>query len=387
MYSSSRAVRACVLLAALPLCFASLARAQTVAAGSRSKSSSGARRPRSSSSAASRWARRASTGCPRWTRSSASLRPPITPSSATTTGRTATRRNALAPTQPTTLVLGDGDPTNGDARNFTTDPRVTSDVIFRGTYLNFSSDQAATFVGPTRASHPRPAARRLRRALRRRRPDRLERRADHRHPRGEAARDAAHRGLAEVISKQAVFAALAPIRSRSARTRSSAMAAQPPASTSSTSRSIAAYEDGTHVYIDNQNGQTVSTPAQPRPALLVARDHRRGGSTSHHHPAKGRDRDRQAARRRVCARAGSGATRCASTASSPISSTRTTSPPRPLETIRSSRPTPTSPRGRCSSSSSTPTRFPSRSPGATRPAPAPSTSRPTRQSTTRTRRR
>lgn len=51
--------------------------------------------------------------------------------------------NLLSPVQATTLVLGDGNPANGNADNFTNDPRVTSDVIYRGTVLTFNSDKGS----------------------------------------------------------------------------------------------------------------------------------------------------------------------------------------------------------------------------------------------------
>ena len=54
--------------------------------------------------------------------------------------------DVLNPVQATTLVLGDGNPANGDAQSFTIDPRVTSDALYRGTNLTFASDQT---TGPT----------------------------------------------------------------------------------------------------------------------------------------------------------------------------------------------------------------------------------------------
>lgn len=47
------------------------------------------------------------------------------------------------PVQPTTLVLGDNNPGNGNADLFTNDPRITSDQLLRGTNLKFNSDQIA----------------------------------------------------------------------------------------------------------------------------------------------------------------------------------------------------------------------------------------------------
>lgn len=47
----------------------------------------------------------------------------------------------LAPNQSTTLILGDNNPANGDARSFSNDPRLTGDIILRGTVLTFNSDQ------------------------------------------------------------------------------------------------------------------------------------------------------------------------------------------------------------------------------------------------------
>ncbi|MEM7248232.1 MAG: DUF11 domain-containing protein, partial [Acidobacteriota bacterium] len=49
----------------------------------------------------------------------------------------------LNPVQPTTLVFGDGDLANGSATDYTNDPRVTGDSIFRGTNLDLNSDQTS----------------------------------------------------------------------------------------------------------------------------------------------------------------------------------------------------------------------------------------------------
>jgi uncharacterized repeat protein (TIGR01451 family) len=55
--------------------------------------------------------------------------------------------NILAPVQGTTLVLGDNNPANGEACDYTTDPRVApcngtnDDVLFEGTFLTLNSDQ------------------------------------------------------------------------------------------------------------------------------------------------------------------------------------------------------------------------------------------------------
>jgi hypothetical protein len=49
--------------------------------------------------------------------------------------------NIFSPVQATTLILGDGNPSNGNAQNFTNDPRITSDQVLRGTVLTFNSDQ------------------------------------------------------------------------------------------------------------------------------------------------------------------------------------------------------------------------------------------------------
>ena len=43
------------------------------------------------------------------------------------------------PVQATTFVLGDGDPLNGDARNWSNDPRLQGDEILRGTSLSLAS--------------------------------------------------------------------------------------------------------------------------------------------------------------------------------------------------------------------------------------------------------
>ena len=55
----------------------------------------------------------------------------------------------LLPVQSTTLVLGDGNPANGRACDYTTDPRITpcsdpgkpDDTLFEGTFLTLNSDQ------------------------------------------------------------------------------------------------------------------------------------------------------------------------------------------------------------------------------------------------------
>ncbi len=60
----------------------------------------------------------------------------------------------LNPVQATTLVLGDGDPSNGRACDFTADPRVlpcggaTQDVLFQGSFVNLNSDQGLPGVTP-----------------------------------------------------------------------------------------------------------------------------------------------------------------------------------------------------------------------------------------------
>lgn len=57
-------------------------------------------------------------------------------------------QNILTPAQGSTLVLGDNNPANGDARNFSNDPRIGAggincDCLLRGTNLKFNSDQNA----------------------------------------------------------------------------------------------------------------------------------------------------------------------------------------------------------------------------------------------------
>lgn len=66
--------------------------------------------------------------------------------------------NPLSPLQASTLVLGDNNPANGDARDFTNDPKVQAagDVLFKGTVLTFNSDKEPPQIDLRRQWIPMP---------------------------------------------------------------------------------------------------------------------------------------------------------------------------------------------------------------------------------------
>ncbi|MEM7243688.1 MAG: hypothetical protein AAF533_00005, partial [Acidobacteriota bacterium] len=65
------------------------------------------------------------------------------------------------PVQPSTLVLGDGNPANGDVRDWSNDPRLTGDEIFSGTSLALISDQDGDMSEPPTLYVPVPRNRDL----------------------------------------------------------------------------------------------------------------------------------------------------------------------------------------------------------------------------------